>query len=411
MTGWDFRSYQNDLSNKALTILDRYAIVYLAMEERTGKTGTAIALANKTKVSKVLIITKAVAVEDWKKQLGLFQTLFEYEVVSYHSAHKSTIASELVILDESHNFISAFPKTGKMWKVIKSLTIEKPIVYISATPHAQGYQMLYHQFKLSSWSPWSKFKDFYSWYKNYAWRDRAGNTHKIWLHGRNMESYAEIRKEEVKACVDHLFITATRKSLGFKYEPSDKVHYIDFKPGYLGVFQKLLKDKLIRFTLGDVEYEYIADTVGKLRTALHQLEGGTLKVDGTGLILGNTDKIDFIKKTFGDTNDMAIMYYFQAEEDKLHKSFKNASILQSTRYAEGYDLSHVKHLIIYSQDYSTAKHTQRRARQASKARDSEIIVHHIIKKGGVSEGVYKTVVLNKKNFVDSRFNEGTLDYA
>ena len=83
--------------------------------------------------------------------------------------------------------------------------------------------------------------------------------------------------------------------------------------------------------------------------------------------------------------------------------FKQAKLLQATSYAEGVDLHQYKHLVIYSQDFSTARHTQRRARQANKNRKEAIIVHFLLVKGGISERVYKTVSINKKNFVDTVF--------
>jgi len=67
------------------------------------------------------------------------------------------------------------------------------------------------------------------------------------------------------------------------------------------------------------------------------------------------------------------------------------------------DLSAYRHLIIYSQDFSTARHSQRRARQANKKRDTAIKVHFYLVKGAISEQVYKTVSINKTNFVDSVF--------
>ena len=91
----------------------------------------------------------------------------------------------------------------------------------------------------------------------------------------------------------------------------------------------------------------------------------------------------------------------------MQSVFKKALILQATSYAEGVDLSHKRHLVIYSQDFSTARHSQRRARQANKNRAEDIIVHYLLVKKGISEQVYQTVSLNKKNYVDSLF-EGNL---
>ena len=93
---------------------------------------------------------------------------------------------------------------------------------------------------------------------------------------------------------------------------------------------------------------------------------------------------------------------------KLRSYFKKATILQGTSYAEGIDLAHKDTIIIYSQDFSTARHSQRRARQAAKHRDRSITVHFLLVKKAVSEQVYNTVSINKQNFIDSVFERNTL---
>ena len=40
------RPYQTEISNKGLSVLNRYKVLYLAMEVRTGKTLTSLNIAN-----------------------------------------------------------------------------------------------------------------------------------------------------------------------------------------------------------------------------------------------------------------------------------------------------------------------------------------------------------------------------
>ena len=56
------RDYQVENSNKALSILEQYGIVYLSMEVRSGKTLTALQTANMCNVQSVLFITKKKAI-------------------------------------------------------------------------------------------------------------------------------------------------------------------------------------------------------------------------------------------------------------------------------------------------------------------------------------------------------------
>jgi hypothetical protein len=133
------------------------------------------------------------------------------------------------------------------------------------------------------------------------------------------------------------------------------------------------------------------------------LEGGVLKINDEYINLGNNEKANYIKDAFGDTEDLAIMYHFKADFLKLNKLFKRAGLFQASSYAEGVDLSGYKTLVIYSQNHSTAQHTQRRARQANMNRKEEIKVHYILVKTAISHKVYKAVSLNKKDFVDTVF--------
>lgn len=388
------RAHQLELSQLGYDILRKHMICYLAMEERTGKTLTSILIAEMCDIKSVLVITKKSAVQDWKDTLAQFPHKHKYNVTNYHQAHKFA-KHDLLILDEAHNYISGYPRPSKLHRVIKNISVQTPIIYLSATPHAQGYQMLYHQFSLSSWSPWRKFNSFYNWFRMYGVPESA------WYNGRQVPIYTNTREDKVRACVEHLFITRTRKQLGFDHEPRDKLHYIDLNAATRTVYNELLKDKYYVFKNGE---ELICDSPIKLRTSLHMLEGGVAKIDEHYIVLKNTEKIDYILKTWGDTDDLVIYYNYVAEGRKLRAVFKNATILQATSFAEGIDLAHKETIVIYSQDFSTARHTQRRARQASQDRDIPIVVHYLLVKKAVSEQVYNIVSVNKQNFVDSVFD-------
>lgn len=391
--------HQEELSDLALQILKDYGLVYFACEERTGKTLAAILTVEKTseRVANVLVITKkGKPLDGWKNTLANFNHNKNYTLINYHSAHKAEGRFDLIILDEAHNYISSVPKPSTIWKRISDITLGKPIIYISATPHAQGMQQLYHQFALSSWSPWNRFSNFYKWFKVY------GIPNLINLSGRLQETYSKADQARIKSETTHLFITRTRKELDFEYEPEDKLHYVE-----LNKDTKKLYNNLARYDFAEVADlpPIVCDTAPKLRVSLHQIEGGTLKIDGEPYLLPNQEKIDYILKYFGDSESLVIMYNYVAEKEKLSKHFKKATILQATTNAEGVDLYEYDDLVIYSQDFSTARHTQRRARQANKERTKPIIVHYLLVKGAASARVYKTVSVNKKNFVDTVFEE------
>ena len=387
--------HQVDISSQALDILRKHMIVYLAMQERTGKTLTSILICEQTKCNNILVITKKKALVGWEETLSKYTHNKTYECINYESLHKCTFTPDLVIIDEAHSNLGAYPKVGKTWKEVFKFTKGKPIIYLSATPSAQTYAQLYHQFKLSSWSPWIKYPSFYNWHKDY------GIENIIYLGGRQIKQYNEVKSEKVMKEVEHLFISYTRTELGFEHEPNDILHYIDLSSEIREYYNSLLKDRVATVTGTEV----IADTVMALRTKLHQIEGATLKQEDKNIFLSKIDKIDYILKTWGDSDNLVIFYQYQNELSLLKQTFKSATILQGTSFAEGVDLSMYETCVVYSMDFSTAKYTQRRARQCNMKRDTPIDFHFLLVKGAISEQVYQTVAVNRTNFVDSYFNK------
>lgn len=387
--------HQIDISSQALDILRKHMIVYLAMQERTGKTLTSILICEQTKCNNILVITKKKALVGWIDTLSKYTHNKTYECINYESLHKCTFKPDLVIIDEAHSNLGAYPKVGKTWKEVFKFTKGKPIIYLSATPSAQTYAQLYHQFKLSSWSPWIKYPSFYNWHKDY------GIENIIYLGGRQIKQYNEVKSAKVMRDVEPLFISYTRTELGFEHEPHDILHYIDLSSEIRDYYNKLLKDRVA--TIAGTEV--IADTVMALRTKLHQIEGSTLKQEDKNIFLSKIDKIDYILKTWGDSKDLVIFYQYQNELSLLKQTFKSATILQGTSFAEGVDLSMYETCVVYSMDFSTAKYTQRRARQCNMKRDTPIDFHFLLVKGAISEQVYQTVAVNRTNFVDSYFNK------
>jgi len=433
--------YQEELAREALKIIKSYGLVYLGMEERTGKTLTAIRLVELSKANRCLILTKKRALmgenektfenatKGWAGTLNAYIGGFDgdrtwnkgdkfYTLVHYQGLYKQykkekrikgklekfttqELKSEfkdakfdVVILDESHAFLSAYPKLGVIAKLTQQITYDKPIILSSATPNAQSYAQLFHQFNMSKYSPFDSFPNFYKWFNKYGIPEVVYTG-----HGQAIK-YDKV-KDEVWQMVKHLFITKTRKELGFKHEPEDIIHWVKLSEDTLNLYDECEATEML-----EVDGEEVPlDSSMKLRTTLHQIESGVYKkVDGSSGLLKNAEKIEAILRDFGDTKDLVIMYHYQAELIKLQKYFKNALLLQGTSYAEGVDLSDYQHLVILSQDFSTAKHSQRRARQANKNRNSSIKVHFYLVKGAISEQVYTTVSVNKKNFIDKMYH-------
>ena len=67
--------HQETIANQAYEILKTNMIVYLSMEERTGKTLTSILVCEKSKARNILIITKKRALDGWKDTLQNYKEI------------------------------------------------------------------------------------------------------------------------------------------------------------------------------------------------------------------------------------------------------------------------------------------------------------------------------------------------
>jgi hypothetical protein len=114
-------------------------------------------------------------------------------------------------------------------------------------------------------------------------------------------------------------------------------------------------------------------------------------VDEQLIDLSNTEVIDYIKKTWGDSEGLALMAHFRSTRMKLEKHFPKASIFSSVAHAEGVSLADFEHFVIVNSDYSGAKFVQRRDRGVNINKRTDAIVNHIVTDGGISAHVYRAV--------------------
>ena len=399
MAQWKYRDYQLDGAVWIYNTLQSYGLAYLAWQERTGKTGTAIKACEDTKLKTVLVLTKKKAIPDWITAIKNFGAIKSYEVLNYESVHKISSIPDIVILDEAHHGLAKYPKPSKTWEKVKALTEGKPIIYLSATPHPESIVQLYYQFALSDWTPFGAWPTFYQWHE--VW----GEPYLEYIGSRQVKKYDKAKEELILQNVHHLFSRRTRKEAGFEHEPNDVIHFVKLNDDTLAKYEKLSKTMVLE--VGSLEV--ISETVGSLLQKLAQLVGGTMKVEDIenstedkmaykSFFLGNTEKIDYIKSKWGDHDKMVIMYHYKAEEHLLKRHFKHARILQADTWAEGISLKDYDPLIIYSMSWRTSKYIQRRARQADKDRDSVINVHYVLTDDKVDAYIYEAVAVKHSNF-------------
>lgn len=405
--------HQIDKAEECWDILKQVGYVYLAGKPRSGKTLTSLLIAEKSqKVNNVLVITKKAAISGWDKfladkELGLTK---KYHVINYEQLGKMQAGRfylkvnpsdyQLAIIDESHN-LGTLGKPSQRTKVIRKVCWDLPHIHLSGTAIVESPNTIYHQMAISKFNPF-KFSNFYDFFRFY------GIPYYIKVNGREIAQYDRCDTKRLMKEINAFTVYMTQEDAGISsdIQSVDKLHYVELDNYTRDFYNRLQNVKVI----SDFSYyngaksglDIVCDSTMKLRTSLHMVESGILKIGDDYIELGNTEKIDYIKKTFGDTKDVGIMCHFIGERNLLKKHFKNARIYSSNAHAEGVDLSDLKHFIILSSDYSGAKFIQRRDRIVNINGSNTNLVNHILVKKAISEQVYNKVS-KKEDFNNSTY--------
>lgn len=126
------RPYQLDNAAKGLEILRNYWIVYLAFETRTGKTLTALEIARRTGLEKVLFVTKKKAIQSIESDYQKMNPDFDLTVINYESVTKVGKGFDLIICDEAHScFLGNTTINGKKIKDIKVGSLQKSFNFVT----------------------------------------------------------------------------------------------------------------------------------------------------------------------------------------------------------------------------------------------------------------------------------------
>lgn len=416
---WTYNDHQVEGAKWALTTIRSYGLAYLSWQERTRKTGTALLTVENSIAKSCLILTKKKALDGWQEHFDNLELTKKYTIINYESIHKryKTPKGEIkyklkynpddydfIILDEAHHAISGIGRPSVTWKSVKQLTIGKPILYLSATAYSEHMGLIYHQLKLSDWSPF-KHKNFFEWFKG-SYEDRLPSygipKPKFTPYGMQ-ESYQKYKDEKVLAKIGHLFDFKTRKEVGIEHEPTANVVKVPLADSTKELLRTLKKDEIIKVNGETI----VCDSPPKLRAVHYQIEGGTIKTDNTYIMLPTLEKVKYIKANY-DLKNIAVMCHFIAEREVLSLLLRGVPIYSADGHAEGVDLSHIAKVIVYSMSFKTSKYTQRLARQANHNRTTPIEVDILVcDKPGIGYEVYKTVAIKKENFDKNSYDRST----
>lgn len=403
------RDYQESISTDAAKMLEWLKIVYLSMEVRTGKTTTALATADKYGAKWVLFLTKKKAISSITDDYNQFNPSFKLICINYEQIYNLSpdYLFDLVILDEAHG-LGQFPTPAERTKELRKLCADKPIIYLSGTPTPEGYSQLFHQFWISTFSPWKEYKNFYAWAKEYV------TVKKKYFYNREINDYSHADKEKIDQTTKHLFISYTQKEAGFEQEIKEVVLKVRMQENTYKLAEHLRKKKVY---IGRDGQEILADTAVKLQQKFHQIFSGTVIDEKKDSIVFDHTKAKFIKDRFAGQK-IAIFYKFRAEYIMLVTTFgidrltedpadfnerdDKTFISQIQSGREGINLATADCLVFLNIDFSSVSYWQARARLQSKDREKEAIIYWIFSEGGIEEKVYEKVA-NKRDYTLSYF--------
>lgn len=166
----------------------------------------------------------------------------------------------------------------------------------------------------------------------------------------------------------------------------------------------------------DSRYEIVAESSASALNKLHQLNGGTIKLNDKDSMVLSNHKVNYIKSNLGKENKIVILCNYVKERDLLLSSLASSTdevekfksedykyfVGHIKTFSEGVDFSYADTMIIYSLNFSATTYLQSRERLANKKRTRPITVHYLFTKGGVDEYIYKAVS-NKMNFTSSYY--------
>ena len=408
----ELRDYQKEIVRLGVNVLKEHYFVYLAMEVRTGKTLTSLSICKTLAVSDVLFITKKKAISSIQDDYNLLNPDFNITIINYESLHKIAPTPYCVIIcDEAHG-MGAYPKPSKRAKDVSFLmrTNDSYVILLSGTPTPESYSQMYHQVYAIPESPFSQYKNFYHFAKEYV------NVTQKKIGPTSINDYSDASIDVLDMMEDYT-ISFTQKEAGFKTQITEEILTVAMHESTHNMVKKLKKDRVLQ---GQIEV-VLADTAVKLMSKIHQLYSGTVKFESGNSGVTDHAKAKFINSFFSGKK-IAIFYKFKKELEALTDIFKDSitndlqeftdtdkSIaLQIVAGREGISLKEAEALVYYNIDFSATSYWQSRDRMTTKDRKYNKI-YWVFAENGIEHQIYKTVI-DKKDYTLNHFKRDLLTF-
>ena len=404
----ELRDYQKSICDEASRIINDEGFVYLSMEVRTGKTLTALSVAEKIGSELVLFVTKKKAISSIVSDYNELKPSFAICVINYESLHTidPDMNWDLIICDEAHS-MGAFPKPSNRALAIKSIVSKKKckVILLSGTPTPESYSQIYHQVYFVPSNPFSKYKNFYRFCDDHV------NVTQRPINGFQVKDYSRGR-DSIMNLMQPYMISYTQQEAGFASVISENILGVDLKESTYKLIDTLKKNLVIQ----GKEEVILADTPVKLMMKVHQLCSGTIKFESGNSMVIDDSKAQFIYDNFC-TSKIGIFYKFKEELNAIKQVYgddvttdldefnaSNKSIaLQIVSGREGVSLKNADCIVYYNIDFSATSYWQSRDRMTTKDR-LENSVFWVFANNGIEHDIYKAVT-KKKDYTLSHFKK------
>ena len=406
-----YRDYQLEIIDKGVSVIKTHRFVYLSMQVRTGKTLTAMGIAQKLSIKNMLFVTKKKAISSIENDYNKLKPPYNLTCINYESLHKVTGKFDLIVLDEAHS-MGALPKPSKRAKLVKELVIlnDPYVILMSGTPTPESFSQMYHQVYVCPQNPFNTYKNFYSFARDYV------NVFQKTINSYPVNVYLD-GKQSILDEMKPYMISYTQKEAGFKVQTKEEVLKVKMKDVTYDLIKRLKKDLVIE---GQKTDEVIlADTGVKLMSKIHQLYSGTVKFESGKSQVIDLSKAEFIRTNFKNKK-LGIFYKFTAEYKALKdvygddltcdlEEFKTSDktiALQIVSGREGISLKEADCLVYYNIDFSALSYWQSRDRMTTKD-SKQNDVYWIFSEGGIESKIYKAVS-KKKDYTLRHFRKDLL---
>lgn len=406
----EFREYQKDIIQKGLGVIKKSRFLYLSMEVRTGKTLTAMGIADSLPVKNMLFITKKKAISSIQYDYDMLEPGYELQVINYESLHKiDTRGVDIVVCDEAHS-MGAFPKPSKRAKMVREIISKRNpyVILLSGTPTPESYSQMYHQVYGIPTNPFAEYKNFYRFADDYV------RVYSRRINGFMTNDYSRA-KETVLDQMKPYTIAYSQKEAGFKSSIQEEVMRVRMNPITYSMCNRLKKNLVVE---GDTEV-ILADTSVKLMQKLHQMYSGTVKFESGNSMVFDNSKAEFIKDTFSGKK-IGIFYKFKEELNAIKNVFGDgictelddfnstdkSIALQIVSGREGISLRNADYIVYYNIDFSATSYWQSRDRMTTKDRMNNK-VYWIFSENGIEDKIYRAVC-KKKDYTITHFKKDLL---